>query len=529
MTKALLKKQLLEVFSWVFKDRKSGKVRSSWNIALYVLLYIFVFGCLGSVFYMMADMLCEPLVAMGMGWLYWCIMGLITLFLGVFGSVFTTYTSLYQPKDNDLLLSMPIPPSGILLSRLLGVYAIGLIYELIVMIPTQIVWFRTVPFCAVGAVCVVLIPLVLSVLVLVLSAILGWVVALIAGHIKHKNFVMVVASLAFIAVYYYVYAQAYSLLQSLLQHAEAVGSQMKSVLYPLYHMGLAAEGNLLSMGIFTAIMAALFAVVYIVLSRSFLKLATANRGAAKAVYKERKAKTRSVGSALLHKELRRFLGSYNYMLNCGLGILFMPIVAVLLVWKADTMNEIFALPMVEKYLPLIAAAGICMTASMNDMAAPSVSLEGKNLWIAQTLPISGKQALMAKLKLQLILTIIPAIPLIAAILWVFRPAPFFAVAIPVVAILFIVLMAALGLAINLKLPNLNWTSEIVPIKQSASVFLSLFGGWVIIIALGGAYVLLDGKISVEAFFALVGGLFLVSGCILLRWLQTRGAKIFENL
>lgn len=529
MTKALLKKQLLEVFSWVFKDRKTGKVRSSRNIALYVLLYIFVFGCLGSVFYMMADMLCEPLVAMGMGWLYWCIMGLITLFLGVFGSVFTTYTSLYQPKDNDLLLSMPIPPSGILLSRLLGVYAIGLIYELIVMIPTQIVWFRTAPFCAVGAVCVVLIPLVLSVLVLVLSAILGWVVALIAGHIKHKNFVMVVASLVFIAVYYYVYAQAYSLLQSLLQHAEAVGSQMKSVLYPLYHMGLAAEGNLLSMGIFTAIMAALFAVVYIVLSRSFLTLATANRGTVKAVYKERKAKTRSIGSALLHKELRRFLGSSNYMLNCGLGILLMPLVAVLLVWKADTMNEIFALPMVEKYLPLIAAAGICSISSMNDMAAPSVSLEGKNLWIAQTLPISGKQALMAKLKLQLILTIIPAIPLIAATLWVFRPAPFFAVAIPVVAILFIVLMAVLGLAINLKLPNLNWTSEIVPIKQSASVFLSLFGGWVIIIALGGAYVLLDGKISVEAFFALVGGLFLVSGCILLRWLQTRGARIFESL
>lgn len=529
MTKALLKKQLLEVFSWLFQDRKTGKARTARNAALYILLYIFVFGCLGSVFYMAADTLCEPLVAIGMGWLYWCVMGLLTLFLGVFGSVFTTYSSLYQPKDNDLLLSMPVPPSRILLTRMAGVYAIGLIYELIVVVPTQIVWFQTAAFSPAGAICVVFIPLVLSVLVLVLSAVLGWVVALIAGHIKHKNFVMVAASLAFIAIYYYAYAQAYSLLQTLLQNAEAVGSQMKSVLYPLYHMGLAAEGKLLSMAIFTGIMAALFAVVYIVLSRSFLKLATANRGTAKAVYRERKAQARSVGAALLHKELRRFLGSSNYMLNCGLGILFMPIVAVLLVWKADTMGEIFALPMLEKYLPLIAAAAICMTASMNDMTAPSVSLEGKNLWLLQSLPVSGKQALMAKLNLQLILTMIPAIPLIAVVEWLIRPDVYFAVAIPVVSLLFIVLMAALGLAINLKMPNLNWTSEVVPIKQSASVMLALFGGWVIIIALGGAYVLLDGIISVELFFALVCGLFLVSCCILLRWLQSRGAKIFENL
>lgn len=311
MTKALLKKQMLEVFSWLYKGRKTGKRRSAKGIVGYVVLYLFVFGSVGSMFYMAADMLCAPLVAAGMGWLFWCLMGLLTVVLGVFGSVFTTYTSLYQAKDNDLLLSMPIPASRIMLIRLLGVYAIGLMYELMVIIPTQIVWFRTVPFSAVGAVFVVLIPLVLSVLVLVLTAVLGWVVALIAGRLKHKNMVTVFASLAFIAIYYYVYGQAYSMLQSILVNAEAVGDKMKSILYPLYHMGLAAEGNVLSMLIFTAIIGALFGIVYAVLSHSFIKLATANRGAAKTAYKRQKAKVSPVGRALLQKELRRFLGSSN--------------------------------------------------------------------------------------------------------------------------------------------------------------------------------------------------------------------------
>ena len=126
-------------------------------------------------------------------------MGLIALFMGVFGSVFNTYASLYQAKDNDLLLSMPIPSGKILLVRLSGVYAIGLMYEVIVMIPTLVVWFMTVPGNAAGVICSLLIPLVLSVVVLVLSAVLGWVVALISGRLKHKNIVVVILSLVFIA------------------------------------------------------------------------------------------------------------------------------------------------------------------------------------------------------------------------------------------------------------------------------------------------------------------------------------------
>ena len=197
MTKAILKKQLMESFSWLYFNRKNGKKRTVKGIIGYVALYLMLFGMLGYIFYMMAITLAEPLCEAGIGWLYFVMMSLVAVVLGVFGSVFNTYASLYQPKDNDLLLSMPLPASRILLARLAGVYLMGLMYELIVMIPALLVWFMVGRVSGVGMILSLLLPFVLSLFILSLSCALGWVVALISAHVKNKSAVTVVLSLAF--------------------------------------------------------------------------------------------------------------------------------------------------------------------------------------------------------------------------------------------------------------------------------------------------------------------------------------------
>lgn len=529
MTRALFRKQMLEVFSWLYQDQKTGKHRTSKGVVGWSLLYLLIFGFLGVIFGVAAAALCQPLLDAGMGWLYWCLMGLIAIFLGVFGSVFNTYSSLYQAKDNDLLLSMPVPTGRILLVRLSGVYAMGLMYELIVTIPTVLLWFLKAPFSVMGTVHVLLIPLVLSLLILVLSAVLGWVVARIAAKVRHKNIIAVLISLVFIAAYYYLYARAYSFIQTILQDPEAVGGRLKTVFYPLYHMGMAAQGSVSSMAAFTAMIAAAAAITYWVLSRSFLKLATATGSGTRNVYRERTVKAATVSGALLGKELRRFTGSANYMLNCGLGIILMPVFAAVLVWKAEAIRDFLTIPELQPYFPLLAAAVICLLMTMNDMAAPSVSLEGKNLWIARSLPVSGRQVLRAKLELSLLLTWIPAIPLVAAVEWLLKPGALYGVLIPASAAAFAALMAEIGLALNLKMPNFHWTSEIVPLKQSTPVTAALFGGWLMIVALVGACVLLRNAVSAGTFFLLLCGALFLAALWLYHWLMTKGAKIFEAL
>ena len=533
MIKALFKKQMLETFAGFIRSRKPGKKRSKLANVGFGLLYLYVFGVMIGMFYMIADMMCAPLSAAGFGWLYFAIMGMMALLMGVIGSVFITYSTLYQAKDNDLLLAMPIHVSKILLTRLSGVYVIGLLFEVLVMIPTLVVWFMQGSVSGAGVLLSIVIPPVLSLLILSLSCILGWVVALIASRMRGrgKNFAMVAFSLAFIVFYYYGYSKAYELLTGILMNPAGAADAVKSILYPFYHMGLAAEGKIGSMLIFTGMIAGLFAVVYAILSRSFLKLATTKKGEVKIRYQEKAVKTVGIEQALLCKELRRFTSSANYMMNCGLGLIFMMVAAVFLLIKGELLMQYVPLlsAIDESLVPMAMTALLCMLTSMNDMTAPSVSLEGKNLWLLQVLPVEPWKVLKAKIKMQLLLSAIPVIFLTASALLVIKPEVGFMVMIPVTVVFFAVLMALLGLMFNLKAPNLTWTNEIVPIKQSMSVTLTVFGGMGIVLGLGiGYYLLMD---NVDALIYLVGADVLMAAAIIwmTQWLKHKGSKIFASL
>ncbi|MGN1124540.1 MAG: hypothetical protein ACI4RR_09365 [Eubacterium sp.] len=531
MTKPLLKKQMMEVFSWIYQDKKTGKNRSKKNIISYSILYIAIFGFLAGVFFNLASKLCSQLEPVNLSWLFFAMMGLIALAFGVFGSVFNTYSSLYTAKDNDLLLSMPIKPSGILIARLSGVYAMGLMYELIVMIPTLIAYYVNGANGILSIIFGILCTLVLSVFVLALSCVLGWVVALVQGKIKNKSFVTVFISLAFLFGYYYAYNKAYLALQYVVANAENVSAKAKIILYPFYHMGLAAQGNALSMLIFTAVVGVIFAAVYLVLSRSFIRLATTSTTSAKTQYREKAVKTASADSALLRKEFKRFTSSPAYMLNCGLGtVLLIAAGIAVLVKRNDLMSmltELFS--GYESFIPLLAVAAICMMTTMNDITAPSISLEGKNLWLAQVLPVSSLQILKAKLKLHIILTVVPALILTTCMLAVIKPSVEFVIITPVIVVLFVVFSALLGLSINLKMPNLNWTNETVAVKQSMSVLIALFGGWAIVIALGLIYFAVERFISDFAFLVIAAILFAVLSAFMFNRLKKNGTKLFEAL
>lgn len=531
MTGALLKKQMLEVFAWLYQDKKTGKNRSRKGIMLYGLLYAAIFGFLAVMFYALADAMCAPLVQAGFAWLYMALMGLIAVTLGMFGSVFNTFATLYQAKDNDLLFSMPVPVRTILTARLSGVYVMGLMYELFAIVPAVIVYFMNVRLTFLTVLFTMLIPVILSILILAISCILGYVVAWISSHLKNQKILTVIVSLAFVVGYYCLCGSAGNVLQAILQDPANFGRKVRGVLYPLYHMGLAAGGNAGSMLIFGAIVLTLFCVVYGILAHSFIKLATTNKGAAKKKYIEKRAPLRSQDRALLAKEFGRFLGSPAYMLNCGLGILFMLIAAVFLIIKQDVIAKTLqAMASGEEgILVLIAAAGTCMTTSMNDMTAPSISLEGRNIWLAQVLPVSGWRVLRAKLSMHLLLTLIPAAAVVFSIEWILKPSVTGAVLIPVTTVLYVVLMAALGLACNLKMPNLTWTSEIVPIKQGASVMIALFGGFGIIAILGVGYYLLMHVITPDSYLAGAAAILLLADLFVINWLRKRGGHIFEQL
>ena len=117
-------------------------------------------------------------------------------------------------------------------------------------------------------------------------------------------------------------------------------ARIKGSAYPLYAFGRASEGAWLPLLGTAAVVAILCALTWLLLSRSFLRVATATGRVGKKVYTERTAQVHSVPRALLGKELSRFTTSPNYMLNCGLGVLLLPILAVLTLIKGGEIGAV---------------------------------------------------------------------------------------------------------------------------------------------------------------------------------------------
>ncbi len=531
MLKLLVKKQLFEIFRSYFYDAKKNKARTKGATIGYIVMFVLLMVCLlGTMFGVLSNTMCGPLAEMGMDWLYFVIMGMMAVFLGAFGSVFNTYSGLYLAKDNDLLLSMPIPVRVIMTSRLLSVYLMGLMYSGIVILPAILVYWFTVPVTAGRILGGVVLLVDISLFVLTLSCALGWVVAKISLKLKRKSFITVIVSLVFFGLYYFVCFRSQAMITDLLLNAEDVGNRIKGI-YPLYLFGRVGCGDGVAMLIVSAVVIALLALVWYLIARSFLHIATASGNTAKTVYHEKAVKPVSADAALLRKELGRFTASPLYMLNCGLGTVFLVVLAVLALIKGREvflmMNALFAGG--EGFVTVLAALCLCLLAGSNDISTPSVSLEGKSLWIAQSLPIDPWQALRAKLRMHLLITELPLVVCAVCVAAVSGAALPEIVMMLVTPMVYVVLSAAFGLFMGLKRPNLNWTSEVAPIKQGLAVFLSMFVGWLVAVALGFLYYALMARVGAVAFLLTVTALFAVLALVLVRWLKTSGAKIYQHL
>ena len=535
MLKALLKKQFLELNAFYFQNKKTGKNRSKAGTIGFIILYIVLFVYLAFMFFMLAQSLAGALIPMGYGWLYYALMGLVALAFGVFGSVFNTYAGLYHAKDNELLLAMPIPPRRILLVRMLGVYAMGMLYTCILMVPTIVAGQLNAP----GVwplISQILLTILLGLVVLALTCFLGWIVALIAARLKNKSFITVILSLALIALYYVIYFRVNTVIRHITEHAEQLDSGMRR-LYPIYAFGRAAEGDALSLLAFAAIALALCALCVWIMSRSFIRIVTMNRGDGakkKDYHTQTVQKAAGAPAALLRREFKRFTASPTYMLNCGLGLVLLLAAAVAALIKADAVRGAVeriaqTMPGVTPALPVFLCGAVILMAALNPISAPSISLEGKTIWILQSLPVNASDVLTAKLRMHLYLCAGPTILCAAALAFVLRLDFSVAVYAALLSLLATMLFGSLGLALNLLRPNLSWTNETVPIKQSMPVVVVIFGGWFVAGAVVGLYFLLRSFCPTQYYLLGCIVVFALLCRLLNGWLKRSGAEKFASL
>lgn len=459
---------------------------------------------------------------------------LIAFMMSFVGTVFACEKQLYESRDNDLLLSMPVKPGDIVICRLLSLYIMNLAFSFAVLLPSYIILLIMggAPSVFVCTAVYILVLALIPLLSLAFTSIFAAIVAFLSRKLPFKNLATVALSLVFLFAYFYFFANMERFLPTM-----ANGISVAASAIPFFSFaGKAAAGDIISFFIFAVINILPFAIVHFILAKSFFAITQMNRGEKRVKYRAKEMSARSPLFALYAKEASKFFTTPAYMLNAGLGTVLQIMLSVLVVIKRDVIlsyteiaGEQFGIPGIIQVLPFAVCMICAVCAIFNFVTAPSISLERNCIWQLKTAPVSARTVLLSKLLFGMSVTA-PSTVIFAIVSSISLSLGFGGfMCIIIVNLLFIFSSNSFGLACNLWLPRLDYPSDVHAIKQSASALLATLGSMVIyILPLLISLIVGIGLSSYAASAAIAGCFAGATGAAFCAYDMTVGAKKFEK-
>jgi len=495
------------------KDKKKKQNFALLSVA-YVLVLLMVIGYVGGLAYGYHYLGLGDIVPM---YLY-TILSILMLVLSFFkaGSV------LFSMKSYDIMVSLPVTKSAILISRFVTMYVTNLLFSLIVMIPglTVHLWFAKpgISFYLISLMAVAFAPL----LPLTVSSVLGALIKGISSRMKKKALAETFLTIGFVVVILLGSFRMSGSLSTDTPDLEAIKAMIGTLTTTLgtvfppalwYHNAL--QGSIPQLLLLLGVPALIFALFVWALSKKFTEICTGlNATYAKHDYKLENLKAEHILFALFKKEMKLYFSSSLYITNSGIGyILSVLLAGAIAVMGVESLAEFMEMPMflplIHKVLPFVLAMPLCMMSA----SACTISMEGKTFWQLQVLPVKAKDIYTAKLLWNLavaapfyfasvVLMLIGAKPGLADALHYFL--------IPLVLLVFSIV---LGLACNLWFPKLNWENEAQVVKQGAAVLVSMLGSVIAVIIPAVLAIALQPVSYTVYYFAVEAILLIITGTL----------------
>lgn len=465
---SLLKVQFLSFFGLnkTLKSkgkRKAGKLSGLVSAAI---LYVVLFGFFAVIY---SNLFAEVLLYSGNIENLLPLMLALSALISLFFSFYTTVGALYGFKDYDFLSSLPISTGTIVGSKLAFAYLSDLFFALIIMIPSTVVYAGYAPLPdALGLISLIIMTIFSPLLPMTVSVLLGAIVAFISSRFKRKNIAQIILYLLIFALCF-----CSGFVSGMDPEYMADPTEMVSKIYfimPLVVMGM---DNILYALITVVANVLPFVIICFIVAKTYKKMHTL-LSSKKTVknYKYKAAKTKGQKKALFIKEIKRFFSNAMYVMNCLLGSILGVIMAVagaILVSAIGKEVGYDVAPLVAIYMPLMFS--FCYM--LAPPTACSISLEGSAFWIIRTAPVDMTDLFNAKLKLNGVVAVIPAV--VSALAFGIISGLNFVVIILLVALSGIISMLGgeIGLLMNILFPKLKWDNENVPIKQGGAVLLTI--------------------------------------------------------
>ena len=477
----LVKNRLLAVFGSVVGRAKRGKEIKKATLlkkSLFALLYLFIIGMFLALAVGMAYLFGSALLP-GAEWLYYLLFMVISLTLTFILSIFETKVELFECKDNDLLLSMPIKPRDIIAARVSVVMIYNYVINAIVMLPAIVVYGIMAKDIA-GVFGGILVFLLLPLFATALASLVGYLVAEIARKLKFKNLVTILVTFIFLGLYFWVVELIENNLESILEGLMGMSADLAEKYKILPFIGNAARLKPLSILAVGGVSILSAVIAYLIISSAYVRIVTDRTGAGKIVYKEKRLKVGNALTALTKKDVRKFFASPLYVLNGFLGLIFAVALGVFAILKRDMVILIAdAFGVSNGTLGAFGVGIIALTVSMTIISACALSLEGKEFWIIKTMPIPSKTVICAKALMQFVISFVPVLISTVLVMIAISASAVWWIVYIIVAQIYSALFSLGAILINVAFPKFDYDNEAQVVKQSLSTLVSMFGGMLI--------------------------------------------------
>ena len=454
--------------------------------------------------------------------------------IAFFFTVFKTNGYLFNFKEYDMLMSLPLETKTVAACKFIYMYIKSLPWYISISVAMLggYAYFAK-PNILVYPVWIIL-SLLLPIIPMLLAAFIGFLIARISTGFKKTNIVQIVLTFIFVILCFFSRFFIENMFrddkveQTLSGISSATSGAAKYYLPALWFSNAITKLSALDILLLIAVSAVLFIAVFAVVGKSYRNINSALKShhAAKS-YRMKEQKKRSVQKAIAFKEFKRFTGSTTYIVNVGIGeILSLIFSLVALIFGFDTIIEkVFAgaplsAQMLQPAIPFIIYFFIGMMAS----TACSPSLEGKNYWILQSMPIEKKTIYQGKMLFNLFLTV-PFMTVSVIMLSIAAKTPV------INTVLYVILGIALccfstawGCVCGVRHIKLEWENEVEVIKQGSAAAIYMLPNMFVVMGLCVLVVFLGTKLN----HTMIAGAFILITALLSALSYRRVMKLAKK-
>ena len=464
---------------------------------------------------------------------------LLTFILTLVEGIYKSSNLLFNCKDDNLLLSMPIKKSIVLFIRVFKFYVFELMYNSLFLLPALVVYAMHVKVgvsyymvCVIGLFLLPIIPI-------IISCFIGGIISFSSSKFKKKNIAQIFITTVFLVVVLYLSFNLENIIQNLGDNALNVNTYITKLYYPAkLFINLIIGFNLKDLLLFLIINISVFIITLIALGNIYFKInSRAKMVNSKTKNKNYKIKTSMPIVSLIKKELNRFINSPVFVTNAAFGLVLFLIGCILICVKQDyILSKIamqgldFTIDNIKYYMPVILFGFICFSSLMSSITSSMISLEGKSFNILKSLPISPFKVIISKVLIAALI-MLPFILSGDILIFIKFKFTFIQVIIILVSsIIMPVVSGIIGIMINLKYPKMNAKTDTEVVKQSISSMISVFLGMILTaLTFYGLFKLLNANFSVDLVI-LIGMIVYSAICaILMVVLKKISVKRFNNI